>query len=460
MLLKSKDKIDVKIIVYKTENELVKHLKLDLDKQIKELIDEGFSKEKIKESDLSLNIGGNFFPKLEYVHIKFNFVFSSILKKLGKKDNCIYYKINCNKIDFFKDVDFEFKEKDNDFSLNDKNYIFFSEVNMSYCQFKNEFNLSKIVFNNDFRMLHSIFENGIYFYEVYFYEKSIFYSSLFNNRVYFSNSLFNDEAEFTDTIFFCDINFSDIYYIHSILLDNIHCPDNDIKLFISTSRCYDSRIKISYISLKNTVLYKLIFKDCDIGKIDLIGSSINNFELINSDYNNFKNWQTARILKNEELKKSNNIKALEYEAIEINLYRKELLKKKNKRVRDIADIASICLGHIYSSNCQNWIQALGITLLSIFVIFSIFYTNNLDTFNIFIYLQNIIQDVQTDNYWYRFIEYLIPTKYEHIMLYMKLETIPLYKKLFGALVYFLGKISFWYGSVHIIQSFRKFNRVS
>ncbi|MCZ9981002.1 hypothetical protein OFR20_05630 [Brachyspira hyodysenteriae] len=74
----------------------------------------------------------------------------------------------------------------------------------------------------------------------------------------------------------------------------------------------------------------MIFKDCDIGDIDLIGSSINNFELINSDYNNFKNWQTARILKNEELKKSNNIKALEYEAIEVNLYRKELLKRKIK----------------------------------------------------------------------------------------------------------------------------------
>ncbi|WP_101503692.1 hypothetical protein [Brachyspira pilosicoli] len=71
------------------------------------------------------------------------------------------------------------------------------------------------------------------------------------------------------------------------------------------------------------------------------------------------------------------------------------------------------------------------------------------------------------NVFNNLIKYLIPTDYDLIKDYTKLYinysntplcdiVIYLAVKVFGVLVYFLGKVLFWYGSVQTVTAFRKF----
>ena len=97
--------------------------------------------------------------------------------------------------------------------------------------------------------------------------------------------------------------------------------------------------------------------------------------MIDSSIKNCLNSQTARILKNEELKKSNYIKALEYQAEETRLHKEELKKqfKEDKNLKTFGDILSIELSSLYSDNGQNWIKALAMTILITAFCFTIFY---------------------------------------------------------------------------------------
>lgn len=435
-----------------------------------------FMKINFNEKENKIIIGGTLYRNKETgeigysVVINFDFNLKSVLKQSGYQE-LINKEIVFNCITFNKQ-----------FHISN---ALFQSIAFSGVEFNGEVKFFMVNFDIVYFEASRIMNEFTFWYCI-IYKGIEIQGSIINKLVFDTSTLYSDSVILSSTIKYLyfyslkidgNLNISDInrvqypvrqnstYKEEDTFLDirfiNMQSPINNCNIILNNSYIdefnkydklvFDSSIINGSVNISNVYAKEVYFNDIIILK------GLNTAEF---KYDKILDMNTARFLKSEELKKSNNIKALEYEAIEVNLYRKELLKKKNKKLKDFADILSISLGYIYSSNCQNWIQALGITLLSIFVIFSIFYTNNLDTFNIFTYLKNIIQDVQTSNYWYSFIEYLIPTKYEHIMSYMKLDTIPLCTKLFGTLVYFVGKISFWYGSVHIIQSFRKFNRVS
>lgn len=121
---------------------------------------------------------------------------------------------------------------------------------------------------------------------------------------------------------------------------------------------------------------RINFYNIKIKNINLKGTSIiGNFSDINCEYDNLSNWQTARILKHEEYKKSNSIKALEYHAEEIKLYKEYLSKdiKKKFNIGKLGDIFSIYLSSFYSNNGLNWIKSLVMTILITIIFFSIFY---------------------------------------------------------------------------------------
>ena len=114
----------------------------------------------------------------------------------------------------------------------------------------------------------------------------------------------------------------------------------------------------SQISIINTVIDKRIdFSNVHIAKLNLKGSNVTGtLNRINLKAES-KNWETACILKNEELKRNNTIKALEYHAEEKEHYMKEL-KKKGK----IVDLMSLMLSKIVNNHGQNWFQALCFTI--------------------------------------------------------------------------------------------------
>ena len=143
--------------------------------------------------------------------------------------------------------------------------------------------------------------------------------------------------------------------------------------------------------------------------------------------------------------------ALKYKDKEIEMHKKELLNKPNKTSKDWFDIISISLSSLYSNNGQNWGKSLFMTIFITFVFFNIFYLPDLSKSNIEPYFYK--------DYFSCLIKYFIPTDYEQIKYYADASVrVNIFVKVFGVIIYFVGKIMFWYGSVQTVQAFRKFSK--
>lgn len=215
---------------------------------------------------------------------------------------------------------------------------------------------------------------------------------------------------------------------------------------------------------------------------------MDNLYYSDTNFYNVLNSETARILKNEELKKANYIKALEYQAEETKLHKEELKEqfKKDKNLKTFGDILSIELSSLYSDNGQNWIKAFICTILFPSVFFTLSYIdfkvglyfyillityiiNILFSKDILKYIINSILVyliaclllpllyIEINNFDKTYIKelfiFLVPTNFEQIK-----ESIYIYNNntLFRGFNYFIGKIAFWYGSVQTVTAFRKF----
>ncbi|MCZ9886907.1 hypothetical protein [Brachyspira hyodysenteriae] len=87
------------------------------------------------------------------------------------------------------------------------------------------------------------------------------------------------------------------------------------------------------------------------------------------------------------------------------------------------------------------------TIFITIICFTVFYIPDLTDSNIIrLYYRNLFPEL---------IKYFIPTDYSLIIKYAS-SKLNLFLKIFGVLVYFLGKVLFWYGSVQTVQAFRKF----
>ena len=283
---------------------------------------------------------------------------------------------------------------------------------------------------------------------------------------------FSKEANFLGSTFSVGAYFNYIKFIEnenkdeiSIKFDNIKLQNNSYMIFDSINYDYKKKEfienKNSKIEIINTVINgRVDFNNVSISELNLEGSTIvgilNRINLkakpINSD--------TACILKNEELKKNNTIKALEFKAIEKDLYTKELFNKiitlpKNlgeaiKKVSYIFDYLSILLSKISNNHGQNWWQAVIFTIAVFFGCFYIYYAPYYGRYSVSYQVWNGV-------FFSELIKYFIPINYESLQNYVKLEHIPPYIRTYGVIVYMLGKIGTAYGIVQIVQAFRKFN---
>ena len=190
---------------------------------------------------------------------------------------------------------------------------------------------------------------------------------------------------------------------------------------------------------------------------------------VNFKVHKFANRESALFLKQQAYATNNAIDALQYKAQEVELHKEELIKKKNKTYKDWADILSIGLSSLYSDNGQNWVKAFAMTIFITALCFTLFYMPDVFYIDKIFNEENYISLYFSSykNVFNNLIKYLIPTDYDLIKDYTKLyinySNTPLCDivtylavKIFGVLVYFLGKILFWYGSVQTVQSFRKF----
>ncbi|MEI0697597.1 hypothetical protein R4K92_01505 [Brachyspira intermedia] len=360
-----------------------------------------------------------------------NCLFKDIVKLEGSK---FYGGVNSNLYFndsiFEKKIIFDYSKFYNFFLINYKNAQFLDETSFYETKFKiNKGNysildFSEAIIHKDIIFRYCDFQDTVLFNNTIFYGNIDMYSAKIGKKIVFFNTEISNEINFDNIIFknkntILSINNDKFQKINKINFENI---------------IIDGRINIQNIS---------------VNIIDFSGTIINLglFITVNFKVHKFANRESALFLKNEAYARNNAIDALQYKAQEVELHKDELIKKSNKTYKDWADIFSIGLSSLYSDNGQNWIKALFMTIFITALCFTVFYIPDLTDSNIIrIYYRNLFPEL---------IKYFIPTDYSLIIKYAA-SKLNLFLKIFGVLVYFLGKILFWYGSVQTVQAFRKF----
>ena len=319
---------------------------------------------------------------------------------------------------------------------------------------------------------------------VTFSKEAYFNYSTFSKETYFVTSVFSGNANFNDSAFTGNANFYRSTFSGEITFYNIQFKENE-----------NSKIEII-----NTIINgRVDFNNVLISELNLEGSNIVgilnriNFEAYPS------NSDTACILKNEELKKNNTIKALKFKAIEKDLYTEELKNKKDKTPENWTEIASLKISKISNNHGQNWFRAVVFTLLSgvlfftltiipisitkyLYILLAIYFTAFIFE-DIWKYLINTIL-IYMILFWFvpflyetlpymhkiiynyadfsitDFFAYFVPTNFDPIIPSKNdtlLKCANGVEKAFSYTTYIMGKIAIGYGIVEIVQAFRKLN---
>ena len=363
--------------------------------------------------------------------------------------------------------------------------------------------LDNLIINNELRFCNNffkIFDCKMQFYNIEFIKAVWFDTLILSKRIYFGGCCFKDRLYFfcskmdrkiwiSNSIFENGISFANnhidsIEITKSYLNKELKLKSNKIKKIISINKInifnskdikeknYNAKIKLdniifyddtSFINLNNLkkvneininntfINGRINLKNIEVKEADFQGSVINGglINSVNFKVHKFANRESALFLKNEAYARNNAIDALQYKAKEIEKHKEDLIKdwQKNKDFKTFGDIVSIGLSSLYSDNGQNWIRALFMTIAITVICFIVFYIPDLTQSNIIrLYYKNLFPEL---------IKYFIPTDYTLLIKYAE-SNLHLLLKIFGVLVYFLGKVLFWYGSVQTVTAFRKF----
>lgn len=422
------------------ENEIIKYLKVDN-----------------KNVNLNININANKLKKEndEKPTEPEQIVLENILPEQTIDFNFDLFEI----INDIKDRKKEFQDEKLSFSIASNNIIYKKSVSYNNCN-----SIKSLKFVN------SQFEKSVRFYDIKSITDLEFHSCKFLENIKFFNTTFESSLKFFKPKI-NNITFKNCFFNNTnfIIDDPIFIEQASLKLENLKSET-TSTVKISY-NKDNTNNINKNPKEFTFAQIDkkisiilknIICENINlseteneeNIKLINCNFINCFDTETASILKNIEYKKSNTIKALEYKAKEIEKHKEDLLKeiKKKFNIKKFGDILSISLSSFYSENGLNWIKSLRRTILITIILFSIFYFPDI------FHLNCIFNKLYYKNYLYKLVEYFIPTYYNCLIEYVKNSDVSVFIKICGIIVYFLGKIMFWYGSVQTVQAFRKFSK--
>jgi len=365
-------------------------------------------------------------------------------------------------------------------NANFKNTKFKKEVKFFNIDFQGGVDFSTAKFNSETNFNNVNFFKKVFFLNTIFNKISFVYNT-FNDDVYFEDAIINDDICFKDTTFNVSVDFKKITVMKTLLFDNIKLRNESHIFFENTSKGIpDYYYKNTEIKIIDTLINgRIDFNSDRIKLIDLKGSAIAGSGTLNMvNFNpECANYQTVTILKNEEIKRNNIIKALEYKAEEKELYAKYLRtsdKYEKDKEKDFKDKDNFCgLKIVYiclkikltiwferfsiwlnkksNNHGQSWGRAVFFTIGVWIVSFGIFYAI------IPIELLNISQTTTALSVFTpELIKYFNPTNYELLIEYLKTPIANLWCRIFGIIIYFAGKILIAYGIVGTVQAFRKF----
>ena len=304
----------------------------------------------------------------------------------------------------------------------------------------------RLIIDKKVEFINIDFEDGLYCENIIFLKDVFFHNCTFKNVLIKTCSLpcllikfgkISDNMEIID-IKSAKVTITQVRTTPDTLLRIV----NNLIILLSI----DNLILQSWGEIKNSKIIRLSLKDL----------TLNSNLIINNTYFKCKNWQTACILKNEELKRNNFVESLKFQAEEKKLLEIEL--NDNKTLSNLSDRFSLLLGKIVNDHGQDWGKAVWFTLGVLFFTFAIFslpnplyYINS--ELNIFCSYWGVLTSKE---FWGDLVKYISPTEYELLSKYIKTSSAHEFIKLCGIGVYMLGKIFIPYGVYEVIKAFRKY----
>ena len=419
------------------------------------------------------------FDKCEFT----NFQLKNDAPKISKLNNCEF--LSCTfkkKADFYKAT--------------------LTDCNFSRTKFEGEADFKETKLTNcDFSFTRFMDEAD--FKRVKFYGKdNEFRYTQFNGRGAFWGAYFENNPVFYNLILSKD---SHVYF------GQLNKQKKTIKLFTFTNTIINGRLD---------------FNEDNITTLDMKGSIVSGTLSRVLFAPKCANWETATLLKHEELKIDNLIRALEYKAEEKDLYAgmlkhqiiekqlydieyyikycrkisknnlnndleytindyQEYLKSEKKKLKTTYEYISfpnlskeqvqeynliklnfenfsLWLSKTANNHGQSWGQGIWFTTRVWFVCFTLFYISLLGMGDTTLYYSVFEQKLNFNNYVSLMIKYLSPTDYEMLFNYVKStpsEIIFWCVKIFGIVMYLLGKALVPYGAFEVVQAFRKYNKI-
>ena len=403
------------------------------------------------------------------------------------------------------------------------------KVNINTCEFNGEFVVHQNLLK-DSKLINCTFKDKLSVGNGYcsVFETVSFENSVFDGKAHFKGATLTD-CNFSQTEFHQKIDFrhatlknntfhwTEFYNqgaFHGVTFQNN--PNFHNLILKDTSHLYfenlnpqNTDLSIEKFSLTNTVINgRVDFSENIISCLDLKDSIILG-TLTRRNFNpDCANWETATLLKNEELKQNNLIRALKYKAIEKDLYMKWLkyttvyfkwcrkcghivdLKSKNKIKKlydklykiqqkyqipedtiiideDISlcklrsDRLSLRLSWAFNDHGQSWLRGIFVTLGVWFVCFGMFYLPSLlIAFHDKNYLMLLWDTLNSNVFFENLLDYLNPTNYESLKKYFISKTLCMrISETIGMIWFLLGKALVPYGIFEVVQAFRKYNKI-
>lgn len=359
--------------------------------------------------------------------------------------------------------------------------MFIEKADFYSANFSEATNFHSAEFHNEAIFTNAIFEKRVSFNFSKFYKKTTFLNTQFGNDVSFYAVTFND-IDFEDSYFNNKVNFDYTTFKNTMKANNIRLNDksqiyfNKTNTHLSESDYNDTEIKITNTNISG----RIDFNSDRIRKIDLSGSKIIGSGSLNLiEFNpKYDSWETATILKDQEIKRNNIIKALEYKAEEKDLYAKYLLstekhlKDKEKYLKNRDDFCGLHILYIYlkillanlfgvfsiwlnrksNNNGQNWERGVLFTISVWMLFFGVFY---LTIPNDFLFMPPDQSISKLSMFTSELVRYFNPTNYELLINYLRTPIESSAYRFFSIFIYFMGKILIAYGIVGTVQAFRK-----
>ena len=444
----------------------------------------------LKITDITLinsELKNTVFNKCEFT----NFILKNNDPKISKLNNCQF-----NTCKFNEDFNAKFSTL-TEVSFSQSTFTKRAEFveseiyncNFSFAEFKNKADFSYA----NFRGKNKKFEY------IHFKDRGAFYGAFFEENPVFHNLILEKDSH---------LYFGQLNKIHEY--KKKHETDAKFKTRREKEKQEgktEKDIRINTFTIKNTIINgRLDFNEDNITTLDMKGSIVVGtlsrvlFDPICA------NWETATLLKNEELKQNNLIKALGYKAEEKDLYEYELWIQLNNKnwfmslllilyvlllpialplsiikifvtpknyntqeipltkksgIKLITEWLSLWIGKVSNNHGQSWGQGIFFTAGVWFVCFGMFYLPSLlIAFHDKNYLMLLWDTLNSNVFFANILDYLNPTNYTVLKEYFVSKTWYMrISEIIGMFWFLLGKALVPYGIFEVVQAFRKYNKI-